>query len=308
MQPTRYDREREANELAGMATQAHAAGRLDEALAHADGAVAAAEAIVSAHPADAQARWMLAGQLYNRAGVHNTLGDHVAAGGDAQRSFEIYQRLAALAPPCIPQRADAQARLARALAFAATRPGVSAVSAREHAEAAVQTYRELVAYDAAQRPGLARVYYLQGEVHRALDGEGTPGSIAAYAAAAAEYRALGPVSPADRLSFADAVMRLAYGYAEAEALDEARDAATEAVDQYALVARETGLHENYPRALSLLGMVQRMLGDPEAEQSLVDARYLITRLHEPLAPDLAEIRDWLDPAATRRRPSERDPS
>ncbi|MEU8665045.1 hypothetical protein [Actinoplanes philippinensis] len=56
------------------------------------------------------------------------------------------------------------------------------------------------------------------------------------------------MSPADRLSFADAVLRLAYGHAEAEALGEARDAAAEAVDQYALVARETGLHENYPRA------------------------------------------------------------
>jgi len=50
------------------------------------------------------------------------------------------------------------------------------------------------------------------------------------------------------------------------------------------------------RALSLLGSVQRALGDPEAEQSLVDARYLITRLSGPLAPDIAEIRDWLDPS------------
>src|SRR5690348_1707174 len=124
MQPTRYDLEREANEWAGKATRAHAAGRLDEALAHADRTVAVVEAIVSAHPADAQARWVLAGQLYDRAGIHNSRGDDVAAAGDAGRAFEIYRSLSAVASQYLPQRADAQARLARALAYASGRPGV----------------------------------------------------------------------------------------------------------------------------------------------------------------------------------------
>ncbi|WP_043511733.1 MULTISPECIES: hypothetical protein [unclassified Actinoplanes] len=136
MQQSRHDLERQANDLAGMAARAHAAGRPDEALAHAGRAVAVVEAIVAAHPADAQAHWVLAGQLYNRAGIHESLGDFAAAAVDAARSFEIYQRLAAVAPLCLPQRADAEARLARTSAFAGAQQGVDAGPTREHAAAA----------------------------------------------------------------------------------------------------------------------------------------------------------------------------
>ncbi|AEV84894.1 hypothetical protein ACWT_3870 [Actinoplanes sp. SE50] len=48
------------------------------------------------------------------------------------------------------------------------------------------------------------------------------------------------------------------------------------------------------RALFVLGVLQQELGDPGAEQSLVDARYLITLLNEPLPADIAEMRDQLD--------------
>jgi hypothetical protein len=64
----------------------------------------------------------------------------------------------------------------------------------------------------------------------------------------------------------------------------------------ALLDQGVGVHHYFARALYLLGVSRRLLDDPEWEQPLVDARYVVSLLPEPLPDDLAAIREHLDSA------------
>ncbi|BBH70339.1 hypothetical protein ACTI_70240 [Actinoplanes sp. OR16] len=299
MSSSRLDRQYEANEHAGLAKQAYTADRLDEAIAHIGRAIAVLRALLATEPADAQTERLLAGQLENRAGILGSLGSYPQAIADASEALRIYQRLEADWPSMAALRATAQGRLGRMLAFAGPQADATAGSAREHAAAAVRTYRELVATDPAQRSGLAHMCRLEGDVLLVLDGAASSGSLAAYAAAVAAFRELGPqLSDPDQRVFAEAALRLAYGLGEAERLDEAHDAAREAVEQQqALAAGGDGANADYVRALYLLGTLGRELDDPEGEQSLVDAAYVISVMTldgKPLPADVAAMRDQLE--------------
>ncbi|GAA2391529.1 hypothetical protein GCM10010420_14630 [Streptomyces glaucosporus] len=281
------------NENVARAEELRGQGRPREAREFADRAIAAAEAIVAQDPADAQARWVLAGQLYNRASLHSELDDHAAGAADAWRSLALYESLAAESPQHLPTCADARARLAWTLAH--TGPADPDMgSPRDHAAQAVAAYERLVADDPALRPDLARVHYLHAEVLRILEGEGTPASVAAYAACVREYQSLGPLTGNSLRLCADGALRLAYGYAANDAHTDQRDAAQEAMDRFEeLLNQGVGVHAHYARAILLLSDAQAALGDPEWEQSWVDFEYVLSRLPAPLPADLAPFKEQL---------------
>lgn len=292
---SRWDRERQVNENVARAEELRAQGRVREAQEFADRAIAAAEAIVAQDPADAQARWVLAGQLYNRASLHSELNDYAAGAADAWRSLTLYEPLAVKSPQHLPTCTDARARLAWMLAnadLANTNMG----SARDHAAQAVATYERLVADTPALRPDLARVHYLHAEVLRVLEGEGSPASVAAYAACVREYQSLGPLTGNSLRLCADGALRLAYGYAANGAHTDQRDAAQEAMDRLEeLLNQGVGAHAHYARAILLLSDAQAALGDPQWEQSWVDFEYVLSRLPAPLPADLAPFKEQLKP-------------
>ncbi|MFD3681799.1 hypothetical protein [Streptomyces sp. NPDC058613] len=284
------------NENVARLTRLRGEGRLEEAFVHADRAVAAAEGIVLHSPADTTAQWVLAGQLYERAALHNGLDQYALGAADAWRSFVLYQRLADQSPEHLPQRADAQARLAWTLACASagTETSIGAGgSPRDHAAHAVATYEQLVAGDPVHQTGLARVHYLHGETLRVLTEEGTSESVAAYAASVRESRTLGPLTGQDLLLCASAALRLAYGHTVNEAHTDQRDAARDAVARYGeLLNQGLSAQADYARALLLLMNAQACLDDPECQQTFTDFEYVLSTLPHPLPEDLAPI--WND--------------
>lgn len=144
---------------------------------------------------------------------------------EARGFLTLYEPLAAKSPQHLSTCADARARLAWMLANAfPTNTDMGPPS--DHEKRAVATCEQLVV---ALCPDLARVHCPHAEVLRILDGEGSPASVAAYAACVREYQSLGPLTGNSQRLCADGALRLAYGYAANDAHAGQRGAAQEAM-------------------------------------------------------------------------------
>ncbi|GIJ51372.1 hypothetical protein Val02_82580 [Virgisporangium aliadipatigenens] len=304
MELSRRERERQAETLGLQAVELRLRGRAADAKEHADAGIELLGGLLAQWPDDQPTRYVLAGQLYNRAAIFEDLGRPSAGIPDARRSVDLYQELAEVMPAAVNQGADAQLRLARLMAHDTAaglmrdvpydldaRPATADDVVRT-GSAALDTYELRAQAGQASPSDLARARWSWAEVLRLLTTTPRLDVLHAYVLSLEASYIIGAELTAEdrrrRAQALSAAVRLQRTLDD-EIID-LRSAANAAVEEWwTLTAEGHNTHAPCLAAVYDLAMLARENGAEDVRDVLLMGRTVLDAMSRPLDPESAAI-------------------